>query len=87
MAPPARPTRRLSFAALLLLLPLAGCYYYPPYQYARPYGGYDQLYARPYGYGYARPYGYGYAQPYGYYGRPYGYGYGRPYGYGYGYPY
>jgi len=47
--------------------------HYPPYQYARPYGGYDQLYARPYGYGYADPMGYGYAQPYGYYGRPYGY--------------
>ncbi len=82
MAPPAKPTRRLGLAALLLLLPLAGCYY-PPYYY-NGYAGYGGYYARPYGYGYAQPYGYGYAQPYGYYGHPYGY-YGRPYGNGYPY--
>jgi hypothetical protein len=68
MARPAKVTRRLSFAALLLLLPLAGCYYYPAPYYAGGYdgGGYGGYYARPYGYGYSRPYGYGYARPYGY---------------------
>ena len=82
MPPPQEPAW-LRFAALLLLLTLTGCFYYPaPYHYysSPGYGGY---YAQPYGYGYgySRPYGYGY--PY-YYGRPYGY-YGHPYGYGYGY--
>jgi hypothetical protein len=80
MARPAKLTRRLGFAALLILLPLAGCYY-PGYYYA---GGADggAYYARPYayGYGYSQPYAY-LGVPYGYYGRPYGY-YGRPYGYG-----
>jgi hypothetical protein len=86
MAPPAKPTPLFAFATLLLLLPLAGCYY-PAYYYnsAAGYGGY---YARPVGY--ARPYGYpyGYGYPYfyspEYYNRPYGYYYGRGY---YGYPY
>src|SRR5215470_16548617 len=82
MSPPEKPAT-LTFAALLLLLTLGGCFYYPaPYHYysSPAYGGY---YAQPYGYGYgyARPYGYG--NPY-YYGRPYRY-YGRPYGYGYMY--
>ena len=86
MAPPAKPTRRRSFAALLLFLPLAGCFYYPaPYHYysSPAYGGY---YAQPYGYGYGygRPYGYGYRYGYPYYyGRPYGYYYRGPYGYPY----
>ena len=91
MTHPTKLARRLKIEAPLLLLPLAGCYYYPAPYYGGGYygggydgGGYGGYYGRPYSYCYVRPYacygqpyghGYGYAQPYGYY-RPYGYGYG-----------